>query len=84
MADSRSEWHGDKTNGIEMRYQGDDLDEVCLYVDGRCVFHSERMSDQMFWMGLYAKNHTAHVQCASVAHKAHVCTSAEGWADDNT
>lgn len=28
------------------------LDEVCLYVDGRCVFHLEQMSETCWWMGV--------------------------------
>ena len=76
---SESKWHGDEQDGIELRYQGDDLDEVILYVGGRCVFHAERMDDTFFWMGLYAANHTVHVNAGSNSGRADVSLSADGW-----
>ena len=78
----RSEWHGDSQDGIELRYQEDDLDEVLLYVGGRCVYHAERMDDSYFWMGLYAANNTAHINVGSVSGRANVEMSGEGWIDD--
>lgn len=75
-----SVWHGDKTDGIEFRYQGGDLDEICVYVRGDCVLHAERLDDNCIWMGLYAANHTANVNLASKNGKAHVVfRGEEGW-----
>ena len=70
-------WIGTKTNGIEFRsFDDSTLDEVCLYVDGECVFHLEMMDDHLFWVGLYAKsNKTAHLYIGAKNGMAHVkCT----------
>lgn len=76
---SRSEWHGDSTDGIEFRWQGEVLDEVCMYVDGKCIFHLEAINDLCYWMGLYGKTHEAHVNVYSKNNRAHITASAEGW-----
>jgi hypothetical protein len=73
-----SVWSGDKTNGIETRYQGGEVDEVCLYVDGECVLHLEQMSDQCFWMGLRTKNgYGVHVNIFSKNGRSHLGINAE-------
>jgi hypothetical protein len=79
VAGTKTTWHGDETNGIEIREQDDFVDEVLLYVDGECVFHMEAMSDQCYWYALYAKNHEAHCNVFSKNGKAHVSLNAEGW-----
>jgi hypothetical protein len=72
-----SEWHGDKTDGIEIREYDGFVDEVLLYIDGECVFHMENMSDQCYWMGLYGKTHEAHCNVLSKNGRAHVMATAE-------
>ena len=40
---------------VKVEVRNDDqggLDEVLLYVDGRCLFHLEQMSDTHWWMAL--------------------------------
>lgn len=79
--DSRSEWYGDSTNGIEIRYHGDELDEIVLHINGKCVFHMECMSDVCYWMGLYAGKHTVHANVFSKNLRSHVMANAEGWTE---
>jgi len=75
---ARSEWHGDKTNGIEIRHNEDGtVDEVCVYVDGQCVAHIEQMSEKSWWMGFYTRTHEAHVNF--FGKKKGVTCRAEGW-----
>lgn len=75
-----SEWHGDKNDGIEIRRNEDgSVDEVCLYVGGKCVVHVEQMSDQCFWMALYGAGHTAHVNFLSKNRRSHVDATVEAW-----
>jgi hypothetical protein len=54
-------------NGIEVRNKpdSDDVDEVLLWIDGKCVFHLEYMDDNQIWMGLYGKHQMAHVRQGS-------------------
>ena len=82
----KSEWIGDKQNGVEFRYEGGDepepglnprLDEVCVYVDGKCVVHSERMGDDLFWMGVYTEPGNASVTFASRSGRAAVVCRGE-------
>lgn len=87
MSDTSTEftgsvWHGTKRDGIEIRYQGGEVDEVCLYRSGDCVFHLEQMSDVCFWMGLYAAGHTAHVNVFSKNVQSFVGANADGWEND--
>ena len=80
---SRSVWHGDDQDGIELRYQGDFLHEILLYVDGRRVLHVEQASDDNCWLGIYAANHT--VQANAFAALGTVLNlTAEGREEDNT
>lgn len=81
LTPNRSVWQGDKTNGIEFRYQEKDLDEIVMYIDGKCVLHIERMYDTNFWMGLYSEKHTAHVHMESVNGKSHVHLTVNGTWD---
>lgn len=77
---TKSKWFGDEKDGIEVRWQGDDIDEVLVYVDGRVVMHAERMSDTYFWIGLYALRHTVHINLGSVNNRSHVeFGEPEGW-----
>ena len=69
---TESKWHGDKQDGIELRYQGDDLYEVILYVGGRCVLHIEQNSNTNFFIELSAKNHTVVFDFGAVKKRAHV------------
>lgn len=71
---SDSQWYGDSTNGIEFRQldSADELDEVLLYVDGKCVVHLEAMSETSYWIGLYAKGHEAHLHIGSKSGRARV------------
>lgn len=75
----KSEWHGDSTNGIEIRHEGDFVDEVLLYVNGKCVFHMENMSDQCYWFALYAKGHDAHCNVFAKNNRSHLALMAEAW-----
>src|SRR3972149_4554725 len=79
----RIELHGDKTNGIEFRWQGDDLDEVCMYVGGECVLHVERMSEKNYWMGLYGATHEAHLHFGSSGKAKVKFYSAEAWSAES-
>ncbi len=77
-------FHGDETDGIELRYDHTgDLDEVVLYVGGECVFHSERMDNHWFWMGVYAKNHTARLTCGPDGDYPNIHMTAEVEEDNN-
>ena len=78
---SRSEWHGDSQNGIEIRHNPDgSVDEVCMYIDGECVVHVEQMSTAHWWMGLYGKTHEAHVNLFPKSKRQTPITlNAEGW-----
>lgn len=78
-AERRHEWHGDEQNGIEFRWYGDFLDEVCMYIDGACVFHLESMSDTSYWMGLCGKSHMAHLGVHAKNNRSHLDMTAEGW-----
>lgn len=69
---SRSDWHGNEQDGIEFRWIDDDLDEICLYVGGKCVMHVERMGDNHFWMGLYTATHDGHCMFGSSTTRAAV------------
>ena len=62
---SSSEWYGDSTNGIEIRKQGGEIDEVLLYVNGKCVTHLETMSDKCVfaWFQVQGQEVTANL-CA--------------------
>lgn len=78
-----SEWFGDKTDGIEIRYQGEGkdqfLDEICLYRDGECCVHMESMSDVSYWMSLTSKRFEVHANIFSKHLKAHISAKADGW-----
>lgn len=77
MSDAR--WYGDNQNGIEVRIIDGAVDEIVLYVDGKCAMHMEQMSDSCFWFGLYVGPHTVHANCA--AKQAEVTVTIEGWKD---
>lgn len=75
--------HGTKTNGIEIRRNDDgSVDEVLMYVDGRCVVHVEQMYDECFWMALYGSKHTAHVNFWSKNRRSHVEAKVEAWRNE--
>ncbi len=79
----QSEWFGDKSDGIELRYQGEGedrfLDEIVVYRDGECSVHIEAMSDQCYWMSLQSKRFEVHANCFSKNGRSHVDLNAEGW-----
>ncbi len=79
----QSEWFGDKSDGIELRYQGEGkdrfLDEIVVYRDGECCAHIEAMSDQCYWMSLQSKRFEVHANCFSKNGRSHVDLNAEGW-----
>lgn len=77
--DDGSEWYGDKTDGIEIRRQSGEIDEIILYRNGECVVHIESMSDQCFWMSLMAKRFEVHANCYAKNGRSHVEMNAEGW-----
>ena len=64
---SKNVWHGNKQDGIQLCYKEQvdtgnyKLDEIFQHVNGKCVLHIERMDDKNFFVGIYAKNHTARV-----------------------
>jgi hypothetical protein len=44
----------ERRGNVELRYQGDVLDEIVIYdADGRCFFHLEQMHDNNYWMAFY-------------------------------
>lgn len=66
-----SEWLGDNQNGVEFRrYDDGTIDEVCVYVNGNCVVHTERMDDGLFWMGVYTDAGSAAVHFFSRSGRA--------------
>ena len=56
------------------KYDSGDVDEVLIYVNDRCVFHLETMSEQAIWFVMYpekdvdehfwinSKNGRSHIQ----------------------
>jgi hypothetical protein len=49
---------------IELRFEpedDEDLDEVVLWQDGRCLIHLERMHEECIWMGLYDDPYCLHL-----------------------
>lgn len=74
-----SEWFGDTTDGIEIRRQGGQIDEIIVYRDGECVVHIEATSDQCFWMSLMSKRFEVHAHCFSKYGNSEVEMNAEGW-----
>lgn len=73
-----SEWLGDNQNGVEFRRHEDGtIDEVCVYIDGQCVVHTERMDDTYFWMGIYTKAGDASVTFHSKSWRAFVDCNGE-------
>jgi hypothetical protein len=81
-SDVRCKWHGDKQDGVELRYKGDLLDEILLYVGGRCVLHVEQIDD-VCWLGMYAVGHTVHANALSSIGTT-ISLMADGWEEDNT
>lgn len=45
------------------------IDEVLLYVDGKCVFHMEQMSKKSWYFGLYLQD---EIEQFSVSSKTRV------------
>ena len=72
-------WIGDKENGICIRIEDSDgvLDEVIVYVSGKCVVHMEAMSDKLYWFGLYAGVHEAHMNIYSKNRKSYIVAEIE-------
>lgn len=74
--------HGTKRNGIEVRYQEGEVDEIVVRVDGKVVVHVEQMNDVCFWMGLYAGNHSAYALIGSKNGQSHIVANVEAWKDE--
>jgi len=79
-------WIGDKQNGIELRQDGDAvasngleiLDELVLYLDGKCVMHMEATSQVNYWFGFHLPDGSeVHMNVCSKNLKAHVRATAE-------
>lgn len=74
---SRSEWIGDKQNGVELRYAAGGLDEVCLYANGVCVMHMEVMNDVGIWFGLHPRDGVmVHLNIFSKNCRSHITAKA--------
>jgi hypothetical protein len=69
---SETYWIGDKQNGICITNEDDDgvVDEIVMYVDGKCVMHLEAMSDFCYDIALYTGDHEAHVSIGSRSLRA--------------
>lgn len=76
---SESRWYGDESDGIELRYHENGLDEVILYIGGKCVAHVEQMSDTHYWMSLQSEKYEVHVNISSKNGQSHVVATADGW-----
>lgn len=76
---SRSEWYGDKQDGIEVRMCGDHIDEIVVYRNGQCCVHIEQMSDQCYWMSLMSERFEVHANIYGKNGRSHVDANAEGW-----
>jgi len=71
-------WVGNKENGICLREDTKGiLDEALLYINGACVMHLESMSDVNYWIGLYAGEHSVHLNVYSRSLRANVDATAE-------
>jgi hypothetical protein len=78
--EGRSEWFGDRQDGIEYRWDGDNLDEIVVYVAGKVVLHVEQMSDTCYWMGIYVKDYEGAANFGSSNKRSHVkFYAAEGF-----
>ncbi len=73
-SNGRTLWIGNKDSGVEVRYQGDDLDEAILWFKGKAVMHLERLSDVGYWMGLYPAGlkQTLSIDIASKNLRSHI------------
>jgi hypothetical protein len=78
---TRCELFGDKTNGVEYCWQGDDLDEIFLYINGECVFHMERMCERTYWLGLYPPGYNGHAFVGLNGRRV-AFSQAEAWKDE--
>lgn len=79
-ADLESRRH--KSGPFEVRLNPDgSIDELLMYIDGQCVMHIEQMSDNYFWMGLYANGMTLHSQFGAKNSRAKAFMNAEWWDD---
>lgn len=78
---TRSEWIGDKQNGVKLSYIDDELDEALLYVDGACRMHMEGLSDVSIWFGLYpggeAEGRQVNINVASKNLRSYIEAKAE-------
>ena len=75
--EKHSEWRGNKQDGIELRYHGDDLDEVVLYRNGECCVHIEGMSPVCYWMSLSSQDNEVHINISSKNLRSHIKATAE-------
>jgi hypothetical protein len=73
-------WIGDKQNGIELRRcdGGEDLDELVMYIDNKCIMHMEATSAVNYWFGFYLPDgKEVHMNIGSKNLKSHVVATAE-------
>jgi len=79
-------WIGDRQNGIELRVDEDNkssngleiIDELILYIDGKCVMHMEATSMVNYWFGFYFPDGTeTHMNVCSKSLKSHIEATAE-------
>ncbi len=72
----KSRWVGNKQNGIEIRYsEGESkevIDELLLYVDGKCIMHMEAMSEVCYAFGFYLSDSELHMNVVSRNLKSHI------------
>mgnify|MGYP000617857281 CR=1 FL=1 len=69
---AKCELHGTKQDGIEYRWDGEQLDEIVVYVGGKVVLHVEQMSDTTYWMGIYVDGWHGHANFGSTNRRSHV------------
>lgn len=77
--------YGDTNDGIELRrHDGESqLDELLVYVGGRCVLHVEQMSDQSYWLGIEAGGYECHTHIAAKNGRSHVAMTADVWEESH-
>jgi hypothetical protein len=84
--DMKSIWIGNNQNGIEIRPDGDNiasnelpiLDELVLYINGKCIMHMEATSKVNYWFGFYLPDGSeAHMNINSKNLKSHIDATIE-------
>lgn len=77
-------WIGDKKQGLELRFHDElhkngleILDEMLLWIDGKCIMHMESTSMANYWFGFYLEEHEVHMNIGSRNFQAHIIATAE-------